>query len=117
MVNIISSSRYKINRKLIKKRTTDFLLEKGVSQNNLINIIFVGRNKMHDISSQYKGEDKALPVLSFLYDERERDDRLLGEVIVCYPQAVLLAAQRNKRVDDTLMQLIEHGIKNLINNL
>lgn len=117
MVNVISSSRYKINRKLIKKRTTDFLLEKGVSQNNLINIVFVGKNKMRVISDQYKDEDEALPVLSFLYNEKETDNHLLGEVIVCYPQAVLMAAQRNRKVDDTLMQLIEHGIKNLLQNI
>lgn len=117
MINVISSSRYKINRKLIKKRTTDFLLEKGISQNNLINIVFVGRNKMRSISSQYKKENEALPVLSFLYDERQNDNPLLGEIILCYPQAVLIAAQRNKKVDDTLMQLIEHGIKNLLQNI
>ena len=116
MVNITSSSRYKINRKIIKKRTIDFLLEKGISQNNLINIVFVGKNKMHQISSQYKNEDEALPVLSFLYNEKETNNHLLGEVIVCYPQAVLLAAQRNKKVDDILMQLIEHGVKNLLEN-
>ena len=71
---------------------------------------------MHQISSQYKNEDEALPVLSFLYNEKETNNHLLGEVIVCYPQAVLLAAQRNKKVDDILMQLIEHGVKNLLEN-
>ena len=39
---------------------------------------------------------------------------LLGEVFICFPQAVLLAAERNKRVNDILTWLIEHGLDNLI---
>lgn len=117
MVNIISSSRYKINRNLIKKEAIEYLLEKGVSQNDLINIIFIGKNKMRQISNEYKKEDEALPVLTFFYNEKKEEPNLLGEIVICYPQAVLLAAQRNKRVNDTVMQLIEHGIKNLIQEI
>lgn len=114
MINIISSSRYKINRKLVRKKTTDFLLSKGVNENNTINLVFVGRNKMKDISNKYKNEDVALPVLSFLYNEREGEKNFLGEIIICYPQAILLAADRNKAVDEIMMSLVEHGIKNLL---
>ncbi len=114
MINIISSSRYKINRKFIRKKATDFLLSKGVNENNTINLVFVGKNKMKDISSKYKNEDIALPVLSFLYNERNGEKNFLGEIIICYPQAILLAADRNKGVDEMIMSLVEHGIKNLL---
>lgn len=114
MINIISSSRYKINRKLIRKRSDEFLLTKGVNENIIINLVFVGKNKMKDISNKYKSEDVVLPVLSFLYNQRENEKNFLGEIIICYPQAIMLAAQRNKNVDDMLMSLIEHGIKNLL---
>ena len=90
----------------------------------------------------YKREPEALPVLSFSYITTKKimkqaveidgdtiqhteltatlptivhDDNLLGEIFICYPQAVLLAAERNKKVDDTLKSLIEHGINNLVN--
>ena len=43
-----------------------------------------------------------------------RHDNLPGEICMCYAQAVLLAAERNKKVDDTLKSLIEHGINNLV---
>ena len=69
---------------------------------------------MKEISSSYKNEDVALPVLAFPYKEEKGEDKLLGEIFICYPQAVLLAAQKNKKVDVTILQLIEHGVTNLI---
>jgi len=38
---------------------------------------------------------------------------VIGEVVICYPQAVLLAAERDKKVEVMMKQLIEHGIKNI----
>lgn len=89
------------------------ILEKAGCQNQTLNIVFVGKNKMKTISKKYKKEPVALPVLSFPYKENVEDTNLLGEVILCYPQIVLLAAERNKKVDDMVAHLIEHGIKNL----
>lgn len=115
MINVVSSSRYKVNRKLIKTAAAEILAKNGLGDQYDVNFIFVGRNKMRQITSQYKNEDLALPVLSFSYKKDVNDgQRLLGEVFICYPQAVLLAAQRNKKVDEMINRLIEHGIKNLI---
>lgn len=116
MVNILSPSRYKINRKLLKKSATLYLEEKGISPHMQINIAFVGRQKMRDVSRTYKQEDVALPVLTFFYNERieNQSEVLLGEIVICYPQAVLLAAERNKRVNEILEWLIQHGIENLL---
>ncbi len=109
MINVIAPSRYKINRKLTRDIAEKALLNLVEKNTTDLNVVFVGKNKMRSIAKHYKNEDVALPVLSFPY----RDDRL-GEVIVCYPQAVLLAAERNKTVDQILKQLLEHGISNLI---
>jgi len=69
---------------------------------------------MKTVAKRYKKEPLALPVLSFTYD-REKDN-LLGEVFVCYPQAVLLAAERNKKVEIIIESLIKHGIDNILKN-
>jgi ssRNA-specific RNase YbeY (16S rRNA maturation enzyme) len=70
---------------------------------------------MKQIANQYKQEDVALPVLAFPYDENpSSDEHLIGEILMCYPQVVLLAAERNKRVEDMITQLIEHGIRNIL---
>ena len=112
MVNVVCSSRYKINRPEIKSISSQFLKQLGVLSYYVLNLIFVGRTKMKTITARYNKDSPALPVLSFAYD-REKDN-LLGEIFICYPQAVLLAAERNKKVETIIEQLIEHGIENLI---
>ncbi len=114
MINIFCSSRYKIERIKIKQEIKKLLLEKNLSPDWSINIIFVGKNKMKKISQTYKNENIALPVLSFPYREKQDEKFLLGEIFICYPQAVLLAAQRNKKVDEIILSLIKHGIDHLL---
>ncbi len=112
MINIISSSRYKINRRLIKS-TVDKRVD-GVSMGNgTLNVVFVGKNKMKAVATKYKNEPVALPVLSFKYDEPQTPNGLLAEIIICYPQAVLLAAEREKKVDDMINYLVDHAIDTL----
>ncbi|NMB83794.1 hypothetical protein GYA28_00730 [Candidatus Roizmanbacteria bacterium] len=111
MINIVCPSRYHIARKKIKTDVDAFFISHGLTAEQNLNLVFVGRNKMKAIASRYKKEPVALPVLSFPY---AKNDGLVGEILICYPQAVLLAAERNKKVDAMLKELIEHGIKNLI---
>lgn len=118
MVNVIISSRYTISRKKIRQITSDYLLENGVGNEYVLNIVFVGRNKMKTITSQYKHENQALPVLSFPYKGTAAEEgKMLGEVFICYPLAVLLAAERNKKVDDIMTYLIKHGVDKLVSSL
>lgn len=118
MINVITSSRFRLDKKLIKLKANNFLVEKGYSDSAVMNIVFIGRNKMRKIAAKYKKEDVALPVLSFSYQDKhlkKNPDNLLGEIFICYPQAVLLAAERNKKVQAILLYLIKHGIENIIN--
>jgi rRNA maturation RNase YbeY len=119
MVKTYTGTRHKINKKEIIDHTQAFLTKRGIPD-MLVNIIFVGKTKMKEIANTYKHEDVALPVLSFTYKETNaqntgpEEENLLGEVFICYPQAILLAAEREKGVEQTLLQLIEHGVDNLL---
>ncbi len=116
MINIIASSRYKINRKKIRIDLQLTLTEKGISQSDVLNIVFVGKNKMKFLVNQYKHEKEALPVLSFAYHGEKIDEQvMIGDVIICYPLMVLLSAERNKKVEDMIYQLAKHGVDNLLN--
>jgi rRNA maturation RNase YbeY len=117
MITIISPSRYKISKKSLKSEVQAILTKMGVDEKADINIIFVGRRKMRAIANEYKHEDVALPVLAFPYKGGEfEQESLLGEVILCYPQVILLAAEREKKVEDTILNLVEHGVHNLVKN-
>lgn len=142
MIHIVDSARFRVDRIFVKQTAKAYLEKIGAPTNVDLNIIFVGKRKMLYIATVYKREPEALPVLSFSYVTPKKmtrqqieidgdtlqqvnaplasmgvivpDDNLLGEIFICYPQAVLLAAERNKKVDDTLKSLIEHGINNLV---
>lgn len=114
MINVITSSRYKVERAKLREAASKLLTAKGLANGYNLNLVFVGKNKMRKLASKYKKEDVALPVLSFPYNEKAPEGVLLGEVVICFPQAVLLAAQRNRKVNETILQLVDHGIDNLI---
>lgn len=115
MINVITSSRYTTDRKKIRLLVREYLNQKGIGDEYVLNVVFVGKNKMKTITAKYKHEDQALPVLSFPYKgEKSEDGKLIGEVIVCYPLTILLAAERSKKVDDMMVFLIKHGIDNLL---
>lgn len=115
MINIVCPSRYVVNRATIKQVATDFLVKNQISTRQTLNIVFIGTRKMREIARTYKKEDEALPVLAFAYHEIDHaGEQFLGEVMLCYPQVVLLAAERGKRVDVMIQQLLEHGVRNII---
>ncbi|MDP4010920.1 MAG: rRNA maturation RNase YbeY [Candidatus Roizmanbacteria bacterium] len=115
MINIFSSSRYKINKSSLEAFAQAELDKRHVAKSSALNIAFVGKRKMKDVANTYKHENIALPVLSFSYltDPISTTDNVIGEVVICYPQAVLLAAEREKRVEKVMQSLIEHGIQNI----
>lgn len=115
MINIICPSRYKINRKQIREELKKILIKKNIVIDSPLNIIFIGRNKMRQLAKKYKNEDLSLPVLSFNYNQE--NDQLLGEIFICYPEAVLLAVEQEKRVDYVINFLISHGLDNIIKNI
>lgn len=131
MINIVASSRYKIDRKFIKKTISEILINFDIPSNAILNIAFVGRKKMKTIAAKYKRENIALPVLSFSYLEQKTSlpstpevkesskktsgvDNIFGEILICYPQAVLLAAEKQKKVDNIILFLLKHGIENIL---
>ena len=117
MINIISSSRYKVNKPKLLAKVYSILKTTGVIETSVLNIVFVGKIKMKQVALSYKHEAVALPVLAFPYKEKGPvQDDVFGEIFICYPQAVLLAAERGKKVDDTIANLVEHGIQNILRN-
>lgn len=112
MIVINTSSRYKCDKQIITKYAAKIAANLGI--NGIIEVSMVGKQKMKQVSSIYKHEQEPLPVLTFKYNEERSGEFYVGEILVCYPLAILLAVQRNKKVDDLLCILVEHGIKNFL---
>lgn len=117
MVKIFSATRLKLDKKDISHITQELMTQKGIAPEYLINVVFVGKRKMKEVANTYKNENVALPVLTFAYKDipdEEKEENLYGEIVICYSQAVLLAAERGKKVKAMLTDLIDHGLNNLL---
>lgn len=119
MIRLFTNSRYKINKKFILAQLSKENILMSLIGNENINIVFIGKRKMLGIANKYKSENEALPVLTFPYlknNDNLKDvpeEKVIGEIFICYPQAVLLAAERNKPVDKMMSELIIHGVNNI----
>lgn len=118
-VPIFVESRYKINRKRIKKTVSEVLDKNEVAGEVEVSIAIVGNRKMRELSRKYKGEDKTRNILSFSQSEGEAfefaSDKLrLGDIIISFPVVISEASRDEMLVDDKIDQLVEHGLMHLL---
>lgn len=118
-IPIYVESRYKVDRKQLKRTVERVFKEKGIRGNTEVSIAIVGSRKMRELNNKYRNMDKATNVLSFSQIEGEAavfpsDILFLGDVIVCYPIAVEDAARDNVLVDRKIAELVEHGLLHLL---
>src|ERR1035437_4682536 len=118
-VLIFVESRYKVNRKRIKKVIESVIANNEVAGSVEVSVAIVGDRKMRELSKQYKGEDKTRNILSFSQSEGEsivspEDVLRLGDIILSFPQVINDAVRDEMLVDDKVDQLIEHGLMHLL---
>lgn len=118
-VPIYVESRYKVNRRSIKKIVEETIEKNGIVGNVEVSIAVVGDRKMRAMNKKYRGMDKTTNVLSFSQVEGERTplpdgELFLGDVIVSYPVVITEAARENMLIDDKINELVEHGVLHLL---
>jgi probable rRNA maturation factor len=112
-------SRYKINRKRIKKVIESVIAKNEVTGPVEISVAVVGDRKMRELSKKYKGEDKTRNILSFSQTEGESvitpsDILRLGDIVLSFPQVINDAVRDEMLVDDKVDELVEHGLMHLL---
>lgn len=118
-IPIFVESRYKVDRKRIKKAISKVLTEHEIKGPVEISVAIVGDRKMRALSKKYKGEDKTRNVLSFSLFEGEstylpREILRLGDIVISYPQVIKEASEEEMLVDEKIDTLIEHGMLHLL---
>ncbi len=126
-------SRFLVDKEVLKKRVSAFLLPR-VRRAAQVSISIVGNRKMKTLNKHYRNIDSSTDVLSFPLNEIDPVDPRnvvhaqkfsvdhsspdttlrLGDVVVSYPEAVSEAARSNRMVDEVVEELIEHGILHLL---
>lgn len=91
-----------------------------------LSVSLVGDDEMHALNLQYRRRDRPTDVLAFaLDDDHAAVDgaafpgklpaaSLLGDVVISIDTAAEQARQRSKSVEDTLDELLVHGVLHLI---
>src|SRR3989344_7878624 len=118
-IPIFVESRYRVNRKRIKKAISKVLTEREIKGPVEVSIAIVGDRKMRALSLKYKGEDKTRNILSFSLSEGEStypptEVLKLGDIVISYPQVIKEASEEEMLVDDKIDELVEHGMLHLL---
>lgn len=118
-VLIFVESRYKVNRKRIKKVIERLIAKNEVAGTVEVSVAVVGDRKMRELSKKYKGEDKTRNILSFSQTEGESiaapsDALRLGDIVLSFPQVINDAVRDEMLVDDKVDELVEHGLMHLL---
>lgn len=131
MVHVLihTDSRYPVNRKIVRKAIDDTLKKFKIDNDNFeVSVAVVGARKMKVIGDKYLNDGKKHEILSFPFEEisSHRDGAQqgfisapdgilrLGDIVLCWPEVVSLAASEASMVDDKIYDLIGHGMEHLM---
>lgn len=119
-VSVVKQSNYPVGAAKIKRKLADFLGKKGIVSDAEVSVAIVGDKKMMDVGRKYLKDKKLHNVLSFTPTEAKGfvypPDGLihLGEIVVCYPEALKEAKEENVLIDEKVYELVEHGSLHLL---
>lgn len=125
MISILfqTESHFPVDRKKIKRAIED-TLSKKVKSDTEVSVTIIGDRRMRQLNGKYRKIDETTDVLSFPLNDtsvnnipfQDSPDRVLrlGDIVVSYPQAVREAVEENKLVDDTIIELVLHGLNHLL---
>jgi len=120
-INFYTESRYKVNRKKIKEQIKKTIKNQGVTTDIELGVSIVGNRKIKSLNIKYRKINAPTDVLSFSQLEKANSFVTppgnyleLGDIIICYPQAIKQAIQYNVLVDDEINKLVKHGLLHLL---
>lgn len=120
-VKIYADSRYPVDRPLLRETVARILADHQVSGKIEIEITICGDRKIRQLNKQFRDLDETTDVLSFpLQDNLDQGSRQpdnilrLGDIVVSWPQARIVAVKSNRLISAVVADLVEHGLKHLL---
>ncbi len=94
--------------------TVPFFIKQGAFE---FSVALVGEVTMRRIAKEWKGKDEATDVLSFSFDERDRNGfprekdgvKHMGEIVICVPIAKEQANESGINLKRNIAMLASHG--------
>lgn len=113
-VLISSESRYPISRPKVKKAIEDYL--KLIKIDDIeVSVAVVGSRKIQELNKKWRNLDESTTVLTFALEESRDEEGILriGDIIISYPEARIIAQEDNLTMDQAVEKLLVHGLNNL----
>jgi len=82
----------------------------GLKETRRLSIAFVGEEEMRRLNRTWRGKDRVTDVLAFPLAGGGTEEELVGEVLVCYPQAKRQAEELGHSPREEVLMLVVHGI-------
>lgn len=108
----------------LRSMAEQVLLAQGVGTDAELGLMITSQERVRELNSRYRGEDRDTDVLAFYMKSVEDEtspfvappDGILhlGEVVISYPQAVIQAQEHRHSVEKELTILIIHGVLHLL---
>ena len=120
--NLFVGSRYPINRKKIRNKVKEVLKKNNIERAQ-VDVSIVGKRKIKELNEEKLKHKEITDVLSFPQHEKNKLDDFplpanlpphLGDVVICFPEAVRTAKRYGKMVDDQICFYLEHGLMHLL---
>ena len=120
-VSFSKQSNYAVSAAPIKKKLANFFVKMGIVSDAEVSVAIVGEKRMMELGRKYLKDKKLHNVLSFTPTEAKVNFVYppggtihLGEIIVCYQEALREAKDENVLTDEKIYELIEHGAMHLL---
>lgn len=113
-----ADSRYKLDKRFVKTYLKKQWQERDLPDGAL-SIAFVGSRKGRELAKTYLHEQVEHPVLTFPYLSHVRKfpnetEHLQGEIVICYPQVSLYAADKNQEINKVVSHFIDHALSIMV---
>jgi len=125
-VALTVGSRYPVNRKFLRARIAAFLQKNGI-EDAFVSVSIVGTRRMTELNEGMMKHTGCTDVLSFPQRDPEQPEKdfpeqpeelrqlnVLGDIVICFPEAVKEARRFGKMVDEQIAFLAEHGLLHLM---
>ena len=121
-IYVTKQSNYPVSALKLKEKLKNFLLQKGIKSDALVEISLVGEAQMNELAREHNLDGGEIHnVFSFPASELRGefvyppDDIIrLGEIVICYPKVFEVAKSEGIKIDDKVYELVEHGAKHLL---
>lgn len=120
-VSVTKQSNYPVKSTEIKKKLSSFFIERGIVSDAEVSVALVSEKKMLELGKKYLKDKKLHNVLSFTPGEAKEPFEYppngiiqLGEIVVCFQEAVREAKEENVLIDERVYELVEHGAMHLL---